>query len=134
MEADSRSQSGFTLLEVLVAFVIMAMILGVLLNLNSVALDTTSRAEQRQQALMLAQSQLDKVLANPRLQQGRDSGRFDDERFEWEVRVRRFEFPDQVQDQEQEVNPAEPYEIELSVYWGRDQSLTLNTLRLVRPL
>ncbi|GGC02057.1 hypothetical protein GCM10011352_30320 [Marinobacterium zhoushanense] len=125
-------QRGFTLLEVLVAFVLLAMMLGVVLNLNSLALDTTRRAALKQEALMLAQSQMDRVLANPRLEQGRETGRFEDERFEWEVRVRQFDFPDWEPSENE--TPVEPYEIEVSVFWGRDQSLTLNTLRLVTRL
>lgn len=127
-----KIERGFTLLEVLVAFVLLSMMLGVLLNLNSLALETTTRAADRQLALMLAQSELDRVLAKAELQLGRDSGRFQDERFAWEVRVRRFEFPDV--EPEQALDSPEPYEIELTVFWGRDQSLTLNTLRLVSPL
>lgn len=128
---DLRYQAGFTLLEVLVAFVILASMLGVVLNLNSLALDSTARAAERQQALLLAQSQLDRVLAKRELRLGRETGRFEDERFEWELRVKRFDFPDWDPSVE---SVSEPYEIELSVYWDREKSLTLNTLRLVRPL
>lgn len=128
---DLRYQTGFTLLEVLVAFVILASMLGVVLNLNSLALDSTARAAERQQALLLAQSQLDRVLAKRELRLGRETGRFEDERFEWELRVKRFDFPDWDPSVE---SVSEPYEIELSVYWDREKSLTLNTLRLVRPL
>lgn len=128
---ELRHQTGFTLLEVLVAFVLLASMLGVVLNLNSLALDTTTRSADRQQALLLAQSQLDRVLAKRELRLGRETGRFDDERFEWELRVKRFEFPDWDPSLE---SSSEPYEIELSVYWDREQRLTLNTLRLVRPL
>ncbi|WP_432695488.1 type IV pilus modification PilV family protein [Marinobacterium sp. YM272] len=127
----ANRQTGFTLLEVLVAFVILASMLGVVLNLNSLALDSTSRAAERQQALLLAQSQLDRVLARRELRQGRETGRFEDERYEWELRVKRFDFPDWDPSVE---SVSEPYEIELSVYWDREKSLTLNTLRLVRPL
>ncbi|SEG04951.1 type IV pilus modification PilV family protein [Marinobacterium lutimaris] len=130
--AKTDRQGGFTLLEVLVAFVIMAALLGVMLRLNSQALDTTQRAATRQQALMLAQSQLDRVLASPHLRLGLENGRFDDERFEWQLRVSRYEFPEQSQVRGD--ISIQPYEIELSVYWGQKQSLTLNTLRLVRTL
>ncbi|TCK08764.1 type IV pilus modification PilV family protein [Marinobacterium mangrovicola] len=129
---DVRPEGGLTLLEVLVAFVLLASILGVVLNLNSLALDSTTRAADRQQALLLAQSQLDRVLARRELRLGRETGRFDDERYEWELRVRRFDFPDW--DPSLESNTAEPYEIEISVFWDREKSLTVNTLRLVRPL
>ncbi|MBR9883621.1 MAG: prepilin-type N-terminal cleavage/methylation domain-containing protein [Oceanospirillales bacterium] len=125
------SQSGFTLLEVLVAFVVLAMMLGVILSLNSVSLDSTSRAVLRQQALILAQSELAKVLGDAELEPGRRSGRFDDERFEWELEIRRFTFPAEEESLDSLVGPV-PYEIELSVVWEPRNRLTLNTLRLVR--
>ncbi len=133
---EISKQAGFTLLEVLVAFVLLASMLGVVLNLNSLALDSTTRAAERQQALLLAQSQMARVLARRELRLGRETGRFDDERFEWELRVEQFDFPDW--DPSLESNTAEPYEIEVSVFWDREirdreKSLTLNTLRLVRP-
>lgn len=124
------SQSGFTLLEVLVAFVILAMMLGVILSLSSLSLDTTSRAALRQQALILAQSQLARALAEVELVPGRRSGTFQDERFEWELEVSLFEFPEQMQ--QQEISATEAYEIELSVTWEPAQQLTLSTLRLAR--
>lgn len=127
-------QQGFTLLEVLVAFVILAMMLGVIMNLNSLALNTTARASDREQALLLAQSQLDRVLASRELKPGTQSGRFDDDRFQWELQVSRFEFPNRPVTEA--LNAPEPYEIELSVRWAQNnrqgQSLTLRTLRLVR--
>lgn len=126
----TSEQRGFTLLEVLVAFVLLAMMLGVILNLNSSAMDTTARASDRQLALMLAQSELDKALAERELREGRWRGRFEDERFEWELVVSRFEFPDD--DSGLDRGAPEPFEIVISVNWGRNQSLALNTLRLVQ--
>ena len=80
---------------------------------------------------MLAQSQLERVLAQRDLRPGHERGRFDeDERFDWELEVTRFEFPDREAALEESF--VEPYEIALSVHWGADQQLTLNTLRLVR--
>lgn len=125
----NRKQAGFTLLEVLVAFVLLSMMLGVILNLNSRAMDTTARASDRQLALMLAQSELDRALAKRELREGRWRGRFEDDRFEWELEVSRFEFPDD--DPGLDSGTAEPYEIKISVNWDRNQNLTLNTLRLV---
>lgn len=125
-------QRGFTLLEVLVAFVVLALMLGTVLQLNSLALDTTSRAGDRQLALMLAQSQLERVLAEQELRLGVQRGRFEDERFEWELEVRRFEFPDWDPGADQAA--PEPYEIAISVYWDRTRQLSLSTLRLVQSL
>ncbi|MGB2130714.1 MAG: type IV pilus modification PilV family protein [Marinobacterium sp.] len=127
---NRTGQTGFTLLEVLVAFVLLAMMLGVILNLNSSAMDTTARASDRLLALMLAQSELDRVLAEPELRLGTLRGDSEDDRFEWELEVSRFEFPDT--DPGLDSGAPEPFRIDINVNWDRNQSLSLSTLRLVQ--
>lgn len=123
-----RQHSGFTLLEVLVAFVILAGVLGVVMRISAQAMDTSLRAAERQQALMLARSQLDRVLARRELLPGSERGDFDLAGFHWELDVMPFTFP------EQENEPLEtiilPYRIDLRVYWGQSYELQLTTLRL----
>jgi general secretion pathway protein I len=120
-------QRGFTLLEVLVAFVILALSLGVILHILSLSMRTTDSASAHQQALLLAESRMAELAALNELRSGRDQGRIDD-RFDWSSRVERFDFPDQ--------EPAVefqwvPYRIDVTVHWDPNQELTLTTLRLV---
>jgi general secretion pathway protein I len=120
-------QGGFTLLEVLVAFVVLALSLGVILQIFSLTMRTTDSASARQQALLLAESRMAELSAHNELRSGRDQGRIDD-RFDWTSKVERFEFPDQ--------DPAleslwVPYKVDVTVHWNGNQELTLTTLRLV---
>lgn len=114
------------------AFVVLAMMLGVILNLSSLALDGTSHASDRQIALMLAQSRMAHALADSELVPGRRSGDFENERFGWELEVRPFEFPEERNEPQLENVGPVPYEVELIVQWEPNNHLTLNTLRLVR--
>ncbi|GAA0791818.1 type IV pilus modification PilV family protein [Marinobacterium sediminicola] len=128
MARSETPQSGFTLLEVLVAFVILAGTLGVMMRINAQALDTSMRAAERQQALMLAESQLDRVLARSDLLPGTERGDFELDGFRWQLEVSPFTFPGQ----EELVMESRiiPYRIDISVYWGAASELQLTTLRL----
>ena len=57
------SARGFTLLEVLVAFLILSLTMGVLMRIVSQSIGSLGTAEQHQVALQLAESKLVEVLA-----------------------------------------------------------------------
>ncbi|GGO80152.1 hypothetical protein GCM10011348_16220 [Marinobacterium nitratireducens] len=120
-------QEGFTLLEVLVAFLILSLALGVILQIFSLAMRTTGSATAKQQALLLAESRMAELTSMQEIGSGRDEGRFDD-RFSWVSHIERYEFPDQQVDFE---TFLVPYRIDVTVEWDRNQELTLSTLRLV---
>ncbi|WP_010324235.1 type IV pilus modification PilV family protein [Marinobacterium stanieri] len=124
--------AGFTLLEVLVAFVVLAAVLGVILRINAQVLEGTHRVSERQLALMLAQSQLDRVLANAELEPGQLRGDLTIPGYRWELDVFPLQAAEQVPDAER--LRVTPYQIDLHVYWAEQQHLMLSTLRLGRPL
>lgn len=126
--AMPRRNAGFTLLEVLVAFVILASVLGVVMRLNAQALDTTVRAGDRQQALLLAQSQLNRVLARSELIPGIERNTWDRGGFSWELEVEPFRFPQQ-EDAVLETR-IQPYRIDVRVFREDVPEVQLTTLRL----
>ena len=63
----NKNQSGFTLLEVLVATMIMGMAVAGLLNTISAAAHNASRLTQYDRAVLLAKSKMDELLAEPKL-------------------------------------------------------------------
>lgn len=125
---NMNKPSGFTLLEVLVAFAVLTVTLGVLLQLFSLATRTTQVAREQQKALLLAESKLVELAAGRTLQPGREQGRFDD-KYWWQTRIEEFDLR-QMTDQDPDLVP---YQLSVTVGWGnREQAVSLSTLRLAR--
>lgn len=126
-----RSERGFTLLEVLVAFLILSLSMAILLRIVSQSLGSLDRAEQYQVALQLAESKLVEVLAQLRWDsrgehQGRLSGRY-----RWKSEVERFQFDNQEPGGKYGVTP---WRVRVTVSWGRqpNEQVSLSTIRLMR--
>lgn len=123
----SRSRSpvprshGFTLVELIAAFVIFALGFGVLMQILGGALHTTRQSAEATQAALYAQSLLDIQGIGEPLQEGGSSGDFDDT-YHWQLNVVRFQPQVSVGSA---MNPAmnaagqpELFQLELIVSWG----------------
>lgn len=78
----TRRQRGFSLLEILVAFTILALSLGVLMQIFSGSLRNTALSHDQAQAVVLAQSLLASAGVEAPLAPGESAGTLDD-RFNW---------------------------------------------------
>ena len=85
-------QSGFTLLEILVAFTILAMGMGVLMQIFSRGVNGAILSDRYARASTLAESKLASTGIEEPLKEGVSSGKFDDD-FTWTLNVRPFEDP-----------------------------------------
>lgn len=124
-----RQQAGFSLLEVLVAFAILATSLGVLMQIFSMAADTTVVSSQYSRASSLAESKLNLVgTEDIPLEEGTYSG--DPEGgIGWEVTVQVATLGDEFFLDP----PATPYLVNATALWqtgNQVRSITLSTLRL----
>jgi general secretion pathway protein I len=117
---------GFTLLEVLIAFTIMAVALVALLQAFSTGLASTSAAEARSHLVQRAQSRLADVGADIPLEAGVHTGHEDG--FDWRADIQPF--PPEAQGQEQRALGPRLFRVEVTVIApdGRRQGLT--TLRM----
>lgn len=79
-------QRGFTLIELVAAFVIFAIGFGVLLQILSTCLHTTAQAADYTRAALWAQSLLDVQGVGEPLKEGDFSGSFDD-KYRWRLQV-----------------------------------------------
>ncbi len=79
-------QTGFSLLEVLVAFVVLTLVLTVLMQIFSGGIRNTNRASHYQQAVLLAKSKLAAVGIETPLHVGETAGRFDS-RYQWRLNI-----------------------------------------------
>lgn len=87
-----RRSSGFTLIELIAAFVIFALGFGVLLQILGGSLRTTTQSLDESRAAMWAQTVLDTQGIGEPLQEGNSRGRFDDQ-YSWELRVSKYDPP-----------------------------------------
>ena len=141
-------QRGFTLIELVAAFVIFALGFGVLLQILSGCLHTTAQSADYTRASLWAQSLLDTEGVGEALQEGDRSGKFDD-KYSWRLRIAKVDPPEIAQiaghpgnsnAQAPTVMPVAPnidlFQLELVVSWGTDY-MTHNarfvTLRAVAP-
>lgn len=124
-----RLQAGFSLLEVLVAFAILALSMGVLLQIFSRAMSTTAVSGSYSRAAALAEARLAEVGVTLPLEEGDFTGDPDDG-MAWSLRIQQLDaselFPDQTA-------PVTPYRVTATVAWGErgaERQLSLASLRL----
>lgn len=130
---DAR-QRGFSLIEILVAFSILALALGVLLNIFSGGLRSAIVSEEYQQALAIAESQLARVGFDLMVEDGVVTG-VEQGKFSWRIQGTPFEVPQVKKDQAPLAALIRAYKVQVSVEWeeGQDsRSVVLNTIRLAK--
>ena len=122
---------GFTLLELLVALTLFAVVGGSLLQLFHSGLRTARLAGDQAHAVLLARSKLTELQAYPALQPGALSGDFDGD-YRWEAILA---LPPEVGATESSTGPLQLLDLELTVSWGEDgdaRSFALHSLLLTQ--
>lgn len=87
-----RKARGFSLLEILVAFVLLALAMSILMQIFSTSLNGATIADHYAKATMLAESKLASVGVEDALKEGSTGGTFDDT-FAWQVEVKPYSEP-----------------------------------------
>ena len=131
-----RASAGFSLIEVLVAFTLFAVAMGVLMQIFSRGVNGASLADRYARATMYAESRLAAVGVEEALKEGVTSGRFDDD-FSWQVTIRPYQDPtprEQLSLDFEKQFHSQLYEIESRVTFAsddqRERTVTLSTLQL----
>jgi len=132
-----KRAAGFSLLEVLVAFVILALVGTALYRLFGGALNNASVAEEYSRAALLAESRLEAAaVENTPLKEGGDQGTTDDGKYSWQTKVEAYVPPGTTADQDrlQQAAAVRLFRISVNVSWpgmlGAQRSVSLATVRL----
>jgi len=123
---------GFTLIEVVVAFVLLTLVLSTAFEVFSAGLARAAELDNRATALAIAQSQLAAAGLEQPLKEGETRGESADRRFQWVVRIAKTD---------PGTDPSKPapsiyalYRIDVVVGWrsadGRDRRQSLSTLAI----
>lgn len=138
----SRSSArGFTLIEVIVAFAVLALALAIVLGTLSNASRQVRWSDDVGRAALHAQSLLDDTGIAATLVPGRSEGVFEDGRYRWSLDVQPWRDPVEQDAPPQPVDAAAPrlLRLALDVRWGDAPAgdartrLHLESLRYVRP-
>jgi general secretion pathway protein I len=140
-------QRGFSLLEVMLAFALLAVGLGILIAILGGGLTQVRDAGDASEATLHAQSVLDELGVLAPIEPGRQEGQSGDGRYRWVMDIRETEDPAPVDPVDPDTAPVETvglqmvgapvlYRVQLDIAWGEDayaRSLRFATLRARLP-
>ncbi len=86
----SRSSRGFTLIEMIAAFVIFAIAVGALMQILTMSMNNARRSADETRAALWAQSLLDIVGIGERIEAGSSHGEFD-RKYHWELQIEQID-------------------------------------------
>lgn len=110
-----NKQRGFSLLEILIAFSILALSLGILLKIFTAGVNTAGVAEDYTAAVQIAESLMAKTGTETPLQPGETDG-LDNEKYYWQVAVSPFQFV--AENLDVSAMPVELFKVKVTVSWG----------------
>jgi len=134
--AYARCTGGFSLLEVLVAFVILALVATAIFGLFGGALRTASTSEEWSRALLVAQSRLALASSVQPLREGSEAGTEDEGRIAWQTAVAPYAVPNANPELERvsETMATKLFRVSVDVRYaggdGRERTLSLATVKL----
>jgi general secretion pathway protein I len=136
--AAMKRAHGYTLIEVIIAFAVLALALTLLLGTLSGASKQVRWADDAGRAALHAQSMIDQLGVGEALAPGQRQGDFENGRYRWQLDVAPWRDPAQPpeqSDQPQDLMAPSLLAVSLRVSWGEaaNQQLQVSSLRLVQP-
>ncbi len=130
-----QQAQGFTLIEVIASFTILAMTFMVILEILSNSSTNTIKSSERTQIALLAQSKMDEVGIIIPVEESTVSGQFDD-KVSWDVVIQPFDVPYEG-NVEMDFAPVELFKVTLTVSWEDGlrnlRSMSFVTLKAMTP-
>ena len=132
------SAAGFSLLEVLVAFIILALVGTALYELFGGALNNASAADEYSRAALFAESRLTAAAVETPLREGGDQGVSEDGKYAWAKKIEPYVAPGTTADEDRlgQLSAVRLWRISVTVSWpgtlGNQRSVSLASVRLAR--
>ncbi len=120
MSKKINSQNGFTIIEILAAFVLIAIVIPVVMKGLSLSMAVAADSARKNHAVILAQNRLAEIVVDEDWQDSRLTGDFGQEHENYRWQMDSFDW-------------IEPYvkQVDLKVFWesrGAERSVRLSTL------
>jgi general secretion pathway protein I len=133
-----QSSRGFTLLEVMLAFVVFALSFATVLEIMAGSMRSVRRASDDTQVALLAQSIMDLVGTEIPIEEGQFNGTGMD-RYQWRLDIYLYEATDEdIRTQElAEMSGIELYRVDLDINWEtgrRERDLHFSTIRSIMAI
>lgn len=125
----NKQQGGFSLLELIVASVVMALVVGTLLRLYGSSMRSVALADEYSFAVQVAESRMQAVGSEIPVEEGTESGSEEGTPYNWVVRMEPAQLDE---DQEDFSLSVQPYQVSVVVSWnsdGRQREFMLSSLR-----
>ncbi|MDA3933898.1 MAG: type II secretion system protein [Gammaproteobacteria bacterium] len=127
--ARSSRSGGFTLIEILAAFLVFALSFAVIMQIMSTSMRNTRVAGDLTQAALYAQSKMEMLGIDAPVEEGSENGEFDD-KYHWEMQTELYNIEDE-RGLDPELIPVDLYKVALQVYWRKgnhEESADFTTL------
>ncbi len=133
--APARAARGFSLLEVLLAFGLLAVGLALLLGALAGGVGQVRWSRDASEAALHARSLLDRLGRENRLRPGEDQGETDDGRYAWTLRVEPWADPALAEAPPGVILATELLHVSLELRWGEGprEAVRVETLRGLAP-
>lgn len=124
-----KRTQGFSILEILIAFVVMALVVGSLLRLFGTSVRNVALADEYSFAVQIAESRMQTVGTEIPVEKGSVNGEEQNTGYRWVVAMEPVELDEE---QESFSLSVQPYQVNVVVSWdsaGKQRQFVLSSLR-----
>jgi len=130
-----RKNRGFTLIEVVIALAILGIGLTVIMELFSGDLRLARTSEEYTKAMNFAQTKLEEIISQQKMEEGMDEGKCDDDdTFRWQVNIKKADILPVDKDSNFKP-PIELFEVRVDILWksgSKERSARIESYKAIK--